>query len=147
MKTTRLKKIWYGMLYRCNDKKCSAYKNYGEKGIQVCDDWRDYNLFHVWAISNKYNDSLTIDRIDSSKDYEPDNCRFLSKSENTALSNIFNPRNVKSYIATNPNGEVFTFSNMTTFCKGHNLHANTMRAVARGEKRSYKKWKCEQITK
>ena len=68
---------------RCYDDKNKSYKFYGAKGIKVCKQWLDNpNTFIKWALNNGYQKNLSIDRIDSSKDYEPNNCRFISLSEN-----------------------------------------------------------------
>jgi len=82
--SSRLSKIYRGMISRCNDKDDKAYKFYGKKGIRVCDEWLDSpKSFNNWAVSSGYDDGLTIDRIDSSKNYSPDNCRWVSPKENS----------------------------------------------------------------
>lgn len=69
----RLYHIWLGMHRR----------NYNTYNPKVCDEWKsDFICFKTWAIENGYNDNLTIDRIDSSKDYEPSNCRWITLAEN-----------------------------------------------------------------
>ena len=73
----RLYSIWCGMKARCYIKSQISYKNYGARGIRVCDEWRyDYPKFEEWALTNGYNDVLTIDRLDANKDYSPDNCKW-----------------------------------------------------------------------
>lgn len=78
---TRLYSIWHDMLRRCNDEKRESYANYGGRGIEVCDDWLDYEVFRDWALSNGYSDSLSIDRIDNDGNYEPQNCRWATAKE------------------------------------------------------------------
>lgn len=58
-------------------------KYYKGKGITVFEPWHDFKTFAEWAMSSGYADDLTIDRIDSSKGYYPDNCRWLTKGENS----------------------------------------------------------------
>ena len=76
---SRIYIIWEHMIARCNNPNDSRYKNYGGRGISVCDEWRDFLLFNKWAMSNGYNDNLTIDRIDVNGNYEPSNCRWTDK--------------------------------------------------------------------
>ena len=78
----RLYKIWENMLFRCYHANCKAYKYYGERGIAVCEEWRNsYETFRDWALSNGYRDDLTIDRIDNDKGYCPENCHWATWAE------------------------------------------------------------------
>lgn len=71
------------MKSRCYNPNNNDYKNYGGRGIQVCDEWR-YSLqyFHDWCMSNGWQKGLQIDRIDVNGDYEPSNCRFVTNKVN-----------------------------------------------------------------
>lgn len=84
---TRLYSIWCGMKQRCENPNRDAYPLYGGKGVTVCDEWQDYHEFRRWAQQAGYRDDLTIDRIDPSKGYYPENCRWITQSENTARAN------------------------------------------------------------
>ena len=84
---TRLYHIWCGMRQRCNNPNHHAWNLYGGKGVKLCDEWNDYPTFKAWALANGYADNLSIDRIDPSKGYCPENCRWLTPSENTARAN------------------------------------------------------------
>lgn len=79
---TRLYGIWLQMKNRCFNAKTKRYKDYGGRGITVCDEWRnDFQSFYNWSISNGYDDTLTIDRKDNSGNYEPSNCRWVTVKE------------------------------------------------------------------
>ena len=78
----RLKSIYYGMKQRCYNQNGINYKYYGGKGIFICDEWlNDFEKFYEWSLQNGYSDNLTIDRIDSNKEYSPDNCKWSTKKE------------------------------------------------------------------
>ena len=78
----RLYRIWHGIKSRCYNKNLKRYKDYGGRGIKVCDEWRDdFMSFYNWSIANNYKDNLTIDRIDNDKNYEPNNCRWATPKE------------------------------------------------------------------
>ena len=79
---TRLYGIWCGIKSRCNNQNAKDYKFYGAKGIRVYEEWeRDFQAFNDWAYKNGYNDKLTIDRINSQGNYEPLNCRWVTRKE------------------------------------------------------------------
>lgn len=80
MVNTRVYKCWESMLSRCHNKTVKTYKYYGGKGVTVCSEWKeDFQVFYKWAKENGYNDSLTLDRIDSDGDYKPNNCRWADR--------------------------------------------------------------------
>jgi hypothetical protein len=79
----RLYGVWQQMCWRTSPR-CSARDRayYYEKGIRVCQEWQDYDAFRKWAVAAGYGKNLTIDRIDSDKDYHPDNCEWVTRAEN-----------------------------------------------------------------
>ncbi len=78
----RLHIIWDCMKARCGNKNNPNYKYYGGRGIKVCEEWKnDFMNFYNWAITNKYEKSLTIDRINNNGNYEPNNCRWVTMKE------------------------------------------------------------------
>lgn len=78
---TRIYGCWQSMKDRCLNPNCKAYKYYGGRGIKICDEWYNYELFRDWALENGYTEDLTIDRLDVNGNYEPSNCRWATMSE------------------------------------------------------------------
>lgn len=87
---TRLYRIWQQMKQRCSNPNCDAYKYYGHKGVSLCEEWNNnFISFYEWSIQHGYKNNLTIDRIDSNKNYCPENCRWLTQADNTRR--VFHP--------------------------------------------------------
>lgn len=78
---TKLFCVWEGMLRRCTDANNKNYKNYGGRGITVCNEWHEFVAFRNWAISNKYRDDLTIERKNVNGNYCPENCCWATWKE------------------------------------------------------------------
>lgn len=117
MTNTRIHNIWHSMYCRCYYQSTNGYKNYGGKGIKVCEEWKKtegFVRFYNWAIENGYNDKLTLDRIDNDKDYCPENCRWVSyiDQENSRKNN-----RLIEY-----KGEVKT---MAQWCRKYNINVVT----------------------
>lgn len=79
---SRLFIIWANIKARCYNKNNPSYKNYGNRGIKMYQEWlNDFMNFYNWAITNGYKENLTIDRIDVNGNYEPNNCRWITNKE------------------------------------------------------------------
>lgn len=107
MSRTRINRIYRKMKSRCYNKNNYRYKNYGGRGITVCDEWlgkNGFSKFAKWSFENGYSDVLTIDRINNDGNYEPSNCRWVdnyvqanNKSTNRLLSYKGKVQNVKQW--------------------------------------------------
>lgn len=102
---TSIYKVHSGMLERCFNPNHNKYSSYGEIGISVCDDWRKFENFYLWAINNGYKEGLTIERIDVNGNYEPSNCKFITQHEQ-----YYNQRRTKYLIL--PDGTKISLSEL-----------------------------------
>lgn len=99
----RLYNIWIRMKQRCININCNDYKDYGDRGVSVCDEWmQDFESFYIWSMSNGYKENLSIDRKDVNGNYEPNNCRWVSQKTQA--------RNKRNNHFINYNGESKTLS-------------------------------------
>lgn len=101
---------------RCYNPHNKSYKNYGGRGITICDEWLNHpESFVNWSLENGYEDGLSIDRIDNNNGYSPDNCRWVTIKENNQ-----NRRSSKVYTY---DGKTM---NLTQWCNFLNLDYNTI---------------------
>lgn len=102
-RNSRLYNIWNNMKMRCSNINSINYKNYGERGIKVCDEWFDsFENFYKWAMNSGYDNTLTLDRIDNDDDYKPNNCRwadYTQQERNRRNNHILEYNNEKHSIA------------------------------------------------
>ena len=69
--------VWAMMKQRCLNTNATGFRNYGGRGITICDEWHDYASFRDWAIPHGYDPRLQLDRIDNESGYCPGNCRWV----------------------------------------------------------------------
>lgn len=105
MTGTRYWYIWQAMKKRCLSKKDKDYKNYGGRGIIVCERWKDFNNF----FNDTYESYLkhceefgikqtSLDRVNNNGNYEPSNCRWATwKEQNNNRSNNINSSNLLNF--------------------------------------------------
>lgn len=119
----RLYSIWSNMKTRCYDKSNKTYEKYGARGIRVCDEWlNSYEAFKAWAVSNGYDESLSIDRIDVNGDYCPQNCRWVDA--------VVQANNRTNTLYVSAHGETHSLSEWASLCgvKYHTLYARIFKA-------------------
>ena len=117
LSNTRLFSIWNGMISRATNPNQKNYDRY--KHAKVCEEWRsDFVNFAVWALTHGYSTNLTIDRIDGTKGYCPENCRWLTAKEQAS--------NRKSNIGCRVRGR--TFPTLSAACAAFNADYTVARA-------------------
>lgn len=142
----KLRHLWRNMIDRCYNEKHPAYKNYGAKGVIVCDEWKTLDGFIEtidkvagWEYSAFINGELALDkdRVKSgNKVYAPELCCFVTKEENNRIK----PNQQRIVIATSPSGEQYEFSNQSLFAKQHNLRQSTIADCLSGRVKKHKGW-------
>lgn len=93
---SRIYKIWGDMKNRCSNPHNHAYKYYGTRGITFYSEWINFESFYNWALNNGYKDNLTLDRINYNGNYEPSNCRWVTKkvqARNTSKNTFITYKN------------------------------------------------------
>ena len=112
---TRLHTIWHSMYCRCYYPSTNGYKNYGCRGIIICDEWKkDFVAFYNWAMENGYKENLTLDRIDVNGNYCPDNCKWSTAKQQS--------RNMRTNRYYTYNGETKT---QIEWCEEYNICPTT----------------------
>ena len=82
---------WHDMKQRCQNPNSAAFNWYGERGISVCDEWNKFKPFMDWALRSGWEEGLTIERNDVNGNYDPSNCTWIPKNEqsnNTRRSRV-----------------------------------------------------------
>ncbi len=124
---TRLYNIWVNMVQRCENPRKDSYKNYGGRGIFICPEWRnDFRVFREWAITHGYDATLTIDRIDVNRSYEPNNCRWATPKQQQ--------ENRRTKPVVRDNTELFP--DAVAAAHASNIGPNSIRRAIRGERHS-----------
>ncbi len=137
---TKLWMVWIGIKQRCYNNKCSDYPRYGGRGVSMCEEWKDFILFKEWAITNGYQEGLTIDRIDNNGNYDATNGRWVTRVENISKDAGKSSRKpvgqfdlngtlVATYVSAKQAGRETGFSqgNISNVCRGEQRQTNGFR--------------------
>lgn len=131
-------KVWRGMLIRCNDPNNKRYKNYGERGINVCADWLIFEKFAEDMLSS-YKNGLTLDRIDNNQGYSKINCRWvdLKIQANNKTSNVkYCYKNQLKTISEIIEEENLSLSYGTIWARIHHLKWDLITALTKPTRRN-----------
>ena len=139
--------VWKNMYDRCYKTTCSCYKNYGLKGITVCERWHtldnfieDIDKIDGFDFKLFVNGYLSLDKDSKVKNntiYNLENCKFITKQEN----NKFKPHQQKNVVGISPNGIIYEFFNQSEFAKEHNLRQSSIGDCLNEKCKTHKKWK------
>lgn len=108
LSNTKLYRIHRGMINRCYKEYDKFFKDYGGRGIIVCEEWLGANgflNFYQWAINNGYEEGLSIERKDVNGNYCPENCTFITMAEQQ--------RNKRSNVWIDHDGEKRTIADVS----------------------------------
>lgn len=114
-KKTAEYRIWCAMRERCNSKNHSEFHRYGARGIRICERWNSFEMFFA-DMGKRPSAQHSIDRIDVSGNYEPENCRWATKSEQG--------RNKRTSVRLSLNGET---RHRLEWAERLNLSVNTIK--------------------
>jgi hypothetical protein len=111
--------VWLAMKRRCNtaNENSYDYRAYKGRGISVCKEWEDFDVFYEWSINNGYAKGLQIDRKNNDGNYEPSNCRWITRQENM--------NNTRRNVIFTANGETGTIRYFST---KYNINYKTIRS-------------------
>ncbi len=136
--STKLYKAYTGMKQRCYNPNNKAYKNYGSRGITICDEWRNNpQSFFTWAKAHGYKEGLTIERRDNNGNYEPTNCYYT-----TRVKNLNNRRNSLDTRFTKEQQESIAMEYTTTTISNkeirrkYNISGTSLRKILNGKIKS-----------
>lgn len=135
--------VWKSIKARCLNKANKSFKNYGGRGIKVCNKWLNFlefkNDMHSSYLEHKANNkTTTIERINNNGNYCPDNCCWITQEEQ--FLNCSPIHQLKKFIAISPQNETFEGNNQSKFAREHNLKPKKINDVLRGRRNFHSGW-------
>ena len=137
-KTSPTYNSWRDMKTRCLNSNCPDYKNYGGRGIKVCERWMDFTNF--LADMGEKPEGLTLDRINNDGNYEPGNCRWATWKEQRRNQRKFDHKTQYAFIAIDEHGTMIVSNNQREFARQHGLNQQSITACLNGRQKSHGGW-------
>lgn len=106
MSKDRLYRIWDKMVRRTTQSSDPHYSDYGKRGVLLYEAWKDFLVFRAWALNNGYKHTLSIDRRDNDKGYNPCNCRWVDQCTQVQNTRLLSVRNTTGYRGIGFNKEI-----------------------------------------
>ena len=135
--------LWYNMVQRCTNPRNPYYKNYGGKGILVCEKWlrlngfiEDIDKIRGFDLKSFLGGKLSLDKDSfNTKIYSLETCRFVSKEENNKIK----PNQQLKFIAISPNGEKEIWYNQSAFSRKYGINQSAVSKSIKNHSK-YKGW-------
>jgi len=132
---------WRHMKERCQNPDCPDYKNYGGRGIKVCERWMDFvNFLEDMGIRPE---GLTLDRINNNGDYELGNCRWATWEEQ--IQNRRDRKDQYLFIGMNKEGTMIASNNQHELARQYGLDSGAIAKCLNGKQKSHKGWRFKRI--
>ena len=112
--------VWSAMRQRCENKNDANYKNYGGRGVSVCERWHDFEIF-IADMGKRPNKKSTIDRIDNDKGYSPENCVWTGRTNQSRNQRLRKDNTTGHKGVYKISGKEAYFSKITVNRKSHYL--------------------------